>query len=80
MVLEKLKKIREKHNLTNQQVAEKIGISKEYYWMIENGKRKLSYDLAVKIANVFDKRPDDIFLNTELTTGEQNERRIRAIN
>lgn len=80
MVLEKLKKIREKHNLTNQQVAEKIGISKEYYWMIENGKRKLSYDLAVKIANVFDKRPDDIFLNTELTKGEQNERRIRAIN
>lgn len=69
MILEKLKAIREMQNLTYQEVADKVGISKEYYWMIENGKRKLSYDLAVKIANVFDQSPDEIFLHNELTTG-----------
>ena len=58
--------------LTYQQVAEQVGISKEYYWMLENGKRRLSYELAVKIASVFGKSPDDIFLHNELTTSEQN--------
>lgn len=71
-MLVKLKKLREMENLTNQEVADKVGISKEYYWMIENGKRKLSYELAVKIANVFGTKPDDIFLNNELTTGEHD--------
>ena len=58
--------------LTYQQVAEQVGISKEYYWMLENGKRRLSYELAVKIASVFGKSPDDIFLHNELTTSERN--------
>jgi len=72
MVQEKLKVMREDANLTYQEVADKVGISKEYYWMIENGKRKLSYPNAVKIANVFKRKPDDIFLNSKLTTGEHD--------
>jgi len=72
MALEKLKQIRTDKGLTYQQVADQVGISKEYYWMIENGKRRLSYELAVKIAGVFNKSPDDIFLHNELTAGEQN--------
>lgn len=72
MILEKLKNMREKENLTYQQVAEKVGISKEYYWMIENGKRRLTYELAVKIAQVFKSSPDYIFLDSELTRSEQN--------
>lgn len=71
MVLNKLKKMREEKGLTYQQVADTIGISKEYYWMIENGKRGLTYPLAVKIANVFKSSPDYIFLDNELTKGEQ---------
>lgn len=71
MVLEKLKKIRESERMTYQQVADEVGISKEYYWMIENGKRGLTYSLAVKIAAVFKTRPDYIFLDNELTRGEQ---------
>lgn len=71
MSLNKLKEIRIHSNLTYQQVADLVGISKEYYWMIENGKRRLTYELAVKIANVFCTNPDNIFLNSELTIGEQ---------
>lgn len=71
MILEKLREIRLQNQMTYQEVADEIGISKEHYWFIENGKRGLSYEMAVKIAKVFDKNPDDIFLDSELTTGEQ---------
>lgn len=76
MALEKLKEFRENKGLTYKQVADQVGISKEYYWMIENGKRRLSYDLSVKIAKVFNKTPDDIFLDNELTLCEQNQNAI----
>lgn len=71
MVLEKLKQIRLKNGFTYKQVADQVGISKEYYWMIENGKRRLTYELAVKIAKVFKSSPDYIFLDFELTRSEQ---------
>jgi putative transcriptional regulator len=71
MALDKLKGIRNKEDLTYQEVANQVGISKEYYWMIENGKRRLTYELAVKIAKVFKSSPDYIFLDSELTRSEQ---------
>ncbi|MGP4073820.1 helix-turn-helix transcriptional regulator [Piscibacillus sp. B03] len=76
MALEKLKQTRTRHGMTCQDVANEVNISKEHYWMIENGKRRLSYDLAVKIARVFNKNPDDIFLQSKLTTSEQKEQEV----
>ncbi|WP_199427067.1 helix-turn-helix domain-containing protein [Thermaerobacillus caldiproteolyticus] len=61
MALDRLKTIRNKAGLTCKQVADLVDISKEYYWMIENGKRRLTYDLAVRIAGIFDTSPDDVF-------------------
>lgn len=61
--LEKLKKLREENNLTYQDMADRIGICKAYYWQLENGNRNLYYDLAKKIAQVFDLKPDEIFYN-----------------
>jgi len=71
MALDKLKAIRNKEGLTCQQVADQVNISKEFYWMIENGKRRLTYELAVKIAKVFKSSPDYIFLDSELTRSEK---------
>lgn len=59
--MEKLKKIRRKNNYTCQMMSEKLNISKPFYWQIENGKRRLSYEMAIKIAAIFNMRPDDIF-------------------
>lgn len=67
MSLEKLKELRLEYKLTYQQVADKAGISKEHYWFIENGKRGLTYEMAVRIAKVFNKKPDEIFLHNKLT-------------
>ena len=71
MVLQNLETIRKENGKTFQQVADAAGLTKEFYWMIEKGKRSLSYENAVKIALVFGKEPDDIFLETELTKTEQ---------
>jgi len=70
MVLKKLEEIRKDSGKTFQDVANHAGLTKEFYWMIEKGKRKLSYENSVRIALVFGKEPDDIFLESELTKTE----------
>ena len=57
----KLQNLRKENNMSYETVAKSVGICKAYYWQIENGNRRLYYDLALRIARVFDKRPDDIF-------------------
>jgi putative transcriptional regulator len=71
MELEKLKELRISEKKTYQDVADEIEVTKPYYWQIENGKRGLSYGMAVKIAAVFGKKPDEIFLTSQLTNEEQ---------
>lgn len=58
---EKLKKLREKNNLTYKEMANQIGICKAYYWQLEHGNRRLYYEMALKIAKVFKLKPDDLF-------------------
>ena len=59
--MKNLKEIRINNNLTVVEISKLIGISPTYYWQIENKKRRLYYELAVKIARVFNKKPDEIF-------------------
>ncbi|MDR6880389.1 helix-turn-helix transcriptional regulator [Bacillus sp. 3255] len=66
-----LKQLRVENALTLQDMATKVAVSKPYYWQIENGKRRLSYELAVKISAVLGKKPDEIFLESKLTKSEQ---------
>lgn len=56
-----LKKLRELNNLSNKKMADKLGISKTFYWQIENGKRNLSYEMAIRISKVLKSKPDKIF-------------------
>lgn len=61
--MNKLKKIRSKNNITIKEMANLVGISYTYYWQIENKERNLYYHLAIKIAKIFNLKPDDIFYN-----------------
>lgn len=58
---QKLRKLRNEKNYTTEEMAKMLGISKPYYSQLENQVRRLSYDMAIKIAYIFDKKPDDIF-------------------
>jgi len=62
-ILKILKELRIKNNLTCENMATFLNISKVFYWQIENKKRNLSYIMAAKIAKIFNKKPDDIFFD-----------------
>ena len=59
--MKKLKELRIISGLTVIEIAKLIGISPTYYWQIENKQRRLYYEMAVKIAKIFHKTPDEIF-------------------
>lgn len=60
---EYLKSIRKEKNITSKQMAEKLRISKAFYCQLENRTRRLSYDMAIRISNIFNMKPDEIFYN-----------------
>lgn len=57
----KLRETRLKFNYSSKYMADKLGISKPYYSQLENRRRNLSYDMAVKIAKIFNVKPDVLF-------------------
>lgn len=59
--MEKLKQIRNELGYTYQKMAELLKISKTFYWQIENKQRTLTYEMAKRIAEIFKKKPDDLF-------------------
>lgn len=56
-----LKQLREESGYTISQMAEKLKISKSYYCQIEQKKRRICYEMAKKIASIFNLKPDDLF-------------------
>ncbi len=59
---QKLKMLRKKKGYSIKEMSESLGISKPFYSQLENQTRKLSYDMAIRIADIFHKKPDQIFL------------------
>lgn len=60
-MFKKLKDLRLQNGYTTKDMANKLGISKPFYSQLENQNRRLSYDMAIKIAQIFDRKPDQIF-------------------
>ena len=72
-----LRQLRMEFGMTQQDVADCIGVSKQYYGMIENGERKQKMDIemATKLAKLFDvplelivTREQELRLQTEEAT------------
>ena len=59
--MQELKRLRKKKKISCEDMGNMIGVSKVYYWQLENDKRRLTYDMAVKIAHVFNTKPDSVF-------------------
>ncbi len=58
---EKLKELRKAENLTQQQLADKLKISRVNYTRYENGSVRPDYETLIKIADFYDISLDDIF-------------------
>ena len=63
---EKLKALRTAQKLTQQQLAERIGVAKSVVSYYESGDRYPSYDVLVRIARLFH-RTTDYLLDVERT-------------
>lgn len=64
--MNKLQQYRKRYNYSCQDMADILNISKSFYWQIENNKRRLNYDTALKIAKIFKMKPDNLFYDDYL--------------
>lgn len=67
MAVKTLKKLRENKRMTQKEVSNEIGVTKEYIGMLENGKRNPSDSMKKKLAELYECNVTDIFLACEET-------------
>ena len=56
-----MKELREKHHLTQEQLAQKVGVRRETILFLEKGKYNPSLKLACDIAKVLGSKIEDVF-------------------
>ena len=59
-IVNRIAELRNAKSFSQEQVAEKIGISRQKYARIENGINSVTLEILVKLANVFDVTVKDI--------------------
>lgn len=59
-------------------LADIIGCSRVFMWQIINGKRRLTYEMAIKISTIFNMTPDDIFYS-ECKENKEMKLKLNAI-
>ncbi|WP_409200280.1 helix-turn-helix transcriptional regulator [Methanobrevibacter sp. DSM 116169] len=65
-----IKQLRKEKGLTQKELADKIGVSRQTFNAIENGKYSPTLDIAYKIAEAFDKEyVEEIFVKEEVNSG-----------
>lgn len=62
LIHSKLKEIREASNMTQQELGDRVHVSRQTIISLERGSYNPSLELAFKIANVFSKTLDEIFI------------------
>lgn len=69
-----LKELREERNMSMQLVADRIGISRQYYQLIEAGERqkKMDITLVIALSNLFNVAPE-LIINQEQKNIETEE-------
>lgn len=58
---QELKKLRKENKYTIYDMAKILKITPSFYSQIENKRKRLNYDMAIKIASIFNMKPDQIF-------------------
>ncbi len=58
----RIKEFRARYNLTQEELAKKVGVRRETIVFLEKGKYNPSLKLAYKIAKVFNAKIEDVFI------------------
>lgn len=62
MAQPKLRSFRKERGITLEELGKAVGKSKQYMSALELGNVRLTYEMAVKIAEVLQTKPENIFL------------------
>jgi conserved domain protein len=60
-IITNLKSVRESRSMTQQELADRIGMRRETILHLENNRYNPSLEMALKIAQVFDLRMEELF-------------------
>lgn len=60
-----MKELREKHHITQEQLAQKVGVRRETILFLEKGKYNPSLKLAHDVAKALDSKIEDVFMFEE---------------
>jgi transcriptional regulator with XRE-family HTH domain len=60
---ERIRRFRKQNNLTQEKLAEAVGIGVQHVSKIETGKSRLSLELLVHLANVLHTTPDNLLMD-----------------
>lgn len=66
MLLNRLNDLRVKNNLTQEDVANILGVGRTTYAMYEQGNRQMDYDILVKLADFYKVSLDYLFGRSEM--------------
>lgn len=61
----RIKELRARYDLTQEELAKKVGVRRETILFLEKGKYNPSLKLAYEIARVFDSSIEDVFIFDE---------------
>lgn len=61
----RIRDLREDHDLSQQQVADAIGITQRKYSYVETGQQQLTADILIKLADFYDVSIDYILRQTQ---------------
>lgn len=64
-MINRIKDLREDHDYTQQQVADKIGITQRKYSYLETGTQQLTDELLVALSRLYDVSIDYLLMQTE---------------
>jgi len=67
--MKRLRELRRKRDLTQDDIARVVGISRSFYTQIENGTRTPSLKVAMRLAHLFDVSVEAIFLPSDVASG-----------
>ena len=73
MLGDKIKYLRKKHKITQQNMAQALDIARSTYTSYENNNRSPDYELLIKMADYFNVSTDFLLGRTERTNLEANE-------
>lgn len=66
MIINKISELRKEKNITQSQLANELGVSRQTIISLEDNKNNISLDLAMKISKFFNKPIEQIFIEKDM--------------